>query len=216
MLNCLMHKCAASCHNLADHSKVACQEAVSDICPRGHFLTRRCHESCIPSACKACQRDDKLARQKQQAKLEEKQLKEAAEREHLQEMAELDAEIEKEHHQKRKAAKEAEERARAVLLWRRRADLAALTVKARTTIRASSMSTHQPGNASEPPQAHPLSRTYPEPSLACACKNCERENRRKQQAEEQDQQEREELIALNTLRLQALGISETGGAKFTS
>jgi hypothetical protein len=57
--------------------------------------------------CKACQHKDKLAKQKQEEELKEKNRKEAAEREHLQEMAEINAEIEKEQRQKRKANKSA-------------------------------------------------------------------------------------------------------------
>ncbi|KAJ2919492.1 hypothetical protein MD484_g924, partial [Candolleomyces efflorescens] len=183
ILNCLVHKCAARCHNLADHSKVPCQEEV-----RG-------------TSCKTCQRE---ARQKQQAELEEKQRQEAAERGYLR-MADVNAEIAKEHHRKREAERAAEMSTPAVSLWRKRADQAALMVKAPlTTFHPSSMCEHHLANVGEP-------------SLPRACKICERETRlarQMQQVEEQDQQE--ELIALNTLRLQALKIIETGGPKFTT
>ncbi|RXW21350.1 hypothetical protein EST38_g4498 [Candolleomyces aberdarensis] len=148
ILNCQVHKCTARCHNIADHSKIRCEELVSEKCPRGHPSTRKCHEPSVPGACKICHREDKLARKKQMADQEEKNRKEEAERKHLKEMAEIDAEIEKEQLQK-KEAKEAEERAQAIR--QRRADLAA----ARAAVPVGSMST--PRNI-ETPQTEPPQR----------------------------------------------------------
>ncbi|RXW16619.1 hypothetical protein EST38_g9234 [Candolleomyces aberdarensis] len=148
MLNCQVHTCPARCHNIVDHSKIRCEELVSEKCPRGHPLTRKCHETPVPGACKICDREDKLTRKKQLADLKEKERKEAAERKHLQEMAEIDAEIEKEQRQK-KEAKEAEERAQ--IIRQRRADLAA----ARAAVPVGSMST--PQNV-ETPQTEPPAR----------------------------------------------------------
>ncbi|RXW14679.1 hypothetical protein EST38_g11172, partial [Candolleomyces aberdarensis] len=134
MLNCQVHTCAARCHNIVDHSKIPCEELVSGKCLWGHSLTRRCHELSVPDACKICDSKDKSIRKKQLADLKERERNEAAERKHLQEMAEIDAEIDKEQRQK-KEEKEAEKREQAIL--QRRADLAALKG------RVGSMSTSQ-------------------------------------------------------------------------
>ncbi|KAJ2919476.1 hypothetical protein MD484_g928, partial [Candolleomyces efflorescens] len=154
MLNCQVHKCPSRCHNIVDHSKIPCEEVIPEKCSRGHPMARRCHEPSIPGACKICQREDNLAMKKQKAEQKEKDRKEAADRKHLQEMAEIDAEIEKEQRQ-RKEAKEAEEREQ--VIRQRKADLAAL--RARENIPVGSMST--PRIVSDPSQVAP-SQTVPQ------------------------------------------------------
>ncbi|RXW16623.1 hypothetical protein EST38_g9231 [Candolleomyces aberdarensis] len=149
MLNCQVHRCTSRCHNIVDHSKIPCEELVSGKCLWGHPLPRKCHELPVPGACKTCDREDKRIKKKQLADLKERERKEAAELKHLQEMAEIDAEIDKQ--RQKKEAKEAEERAQAIL--QRRAHLVAL--KARTGIPVGYMST--PQNV-EPPQTEPPQR----------------------------------------------------------
>ncbi|KAF2017639.1 P-loop containing nucleoside triphosphate hydrolase protein [Aaosphaeria arxii CBS 175.79] len=60
-LNCKMHTCPQRCHQLQDHSKMACRAVVVSHCPQKHKIKRRCHDIAALS-CKTC---DEEAKEKQ-------------------------------------------------------------------------------------------------------------------------------------------------------
>lgn len=138
-LSCKTHKCQSKCHNIADHTKIQCEERVEDKCDKGHLSSRRCHQPKPP--CKTCELDAKRARAKALADIREKERKDAAEREHLKELAEIEKEMEKEA-QRNKEAKEAQDRAN--ILRQKQADLAAMKLNVDLSIGSMSMPQSEP------------------------------------------------------------------------
>ena len=65
MLNCGLHKCPQSCHNLIDHSHMACTAMVKKLCPENHVMKRRCHDSAL-ATCRKCQVNLEEAEKKSQ------------------------------------------------------------------------------------------------------------------------------------------------------
>lgn len=112
ILNCGLHSCPQSCHQLYDHSKIQCQYVLNDRCPQGHLRTWKCHKP-PTNSCGKCEEDAKrLQQEKQKAlKLQEKRARE--EKEHLTRMAKLDTLIADER-QRVKDIQLSQERARAV------------------------------------------------------------------------------------------------------
>lgn len=165
MLNCNLHMCPSRCHNIVDHSKINCEEPVNEKCPRGHPLHRKCYQPPKP-ICKVCDREDKKAREKAEADLREKELRDKAEQQHLKEIAAIEAEIEKEQ-RKKKEAMEAQQREKA--LKQKQADLARL--RAQAALPTASMSTpqvppkarQQTTSLTSPPAQFSATSTLPDP-----------------------------------------------------
>ncbi|KAJ7857548.1 P-loop containing nucleoside triphosphate hydrolase protein [Mycena leptocephala] len=93
MLSCNLHKCARSCHQINDHSKVHCTELITLRCPRGHDNTKQCSDPPI-AGCAKCDRQDKLAEAKRQKEFARKQKREQEEADHLLQKKELEEKLE--------------------------------------------------------------------------------------------------------------------------
>ncbi|EFI27390.1 CbxX/CfqX family protein [Coprinopsis cinerea okayama7 len=144
MLNCNIHKCPSKCHHLSDHSKIKCDMMVPLQCPRGHKLARKCFDTLVPD-CKSCKRLDAVLLKKAQDDLKEKERREQEEAKHLEEIAKIDAEIQREK-EKRRRQKELEDQENA--RRQKLADLAAL----RATSDASSVPTGSAFNPMDEPE----------------------------------------------------------------
>lgn len=146
MLNCGVHKCPSKCHQLYDHSKMACEAVLDYTCPNNHRRTYRCHQP-PPSSCVKCQKSAELADKKKQKDFEKQQKRDDEQREHAKRITKLDEEIEAE----REAQKDQElARQRANALLQKQKDLA--DAKARTARRSAARNQPPaPGPSSLPP-----------------------------------------------------------------
>ncbi|KAK0501724.1 P-loop containing nucleoside triphosphate hydrolase protein [Armillaria luteobubalina] len=82
-LKCGRHVCPSKCHQLYDHSKMACHEIIPLRCtPKGHDQSYKCSES-PPLVCKKCERDTKLAEAQRQKDFERQRKRDEEEAEHL-------------------------------------------------------------------------------------------------------------------------------------
>ena len=90
MLSCGIHICPSKCHQLIDHSKMRCEVKVPSTCPNGHPRSSRCSDG-PPKNCAKCDREAKLAKQKQEREAAAKQRREAEQQEHLARMDALNA-----------------------------------------------------------------------------------------------------------------------------
>ncbi|KAF8523922.1 P-loop containing nucleoside triphosphate hydrolase protein [Hysterangium stoloniferum] len=103
VLNCKIHKCPSKCHQISDHSKMACEALMYTECPNnGHEQRWRCSKG-PPAACRKCDDDNRRAERKKQDEFK-----------HAEKLAELNAEIAKEA-EKQRDARTAEERENAIL-----------------------------------------------------------------------------------------------------
>src|SRR5690349_8591201 len=93
MLDCGVHKCTSSCHQLSDHSKILCQVPLSQNCVKGHKQRWKCHTG-PPAACSRCEQDKKAAEKKARKILEQNLKRDEEIRRHLAEVARLDDELE--------------------------------------------------------------------------------------------------------------------------
>jgi hypothetical protein len=119
MLKCGLHKCPQYCHNLHDHSKMACNLLVKSSCPQKHKITRRCHDT-AGAVCRECEAE---ARKKEELRQRDHQLeqeREAKQKAYANQLAELQAEIE---HEKRLMKGEMDDRERQNVLAQHRQDL---------------------------------------------------------------------------------------------
>lgn len=101
MLNCGLHKCSQFCHNLIDHSKVACTALIKSSCPEKHTIRRKCHDTAA-AVCQKCQAEarKKEVRRQRDHKLEQE--RETKQKAYAKELADVLAEIE--HEQRRRKA----------------------------------------------------------------------------------------------------------------
>ncbi|SMR53285.1 unnamed protein product [Zymoseptoria tritici ST99CH_3D1] len=80
LLNCGKHECERKCHQLADHSKIACSFPIEEECPKRHRLRWTCAEG-HPVSCRTCDMEAaaQRAQQERNAKLDqERQDRQAA------------------------------------------------------------------------------------------------------------------------------------------
>ncbi|RAL64195.1 hypothetical protein DID88_002088 [Monilinia fructigena] len=54
LLNCKIHHCPSSCHQILDHSKILCSVILEQRCPNGHKIRRKCHEGLPSTSCSKC------------------------------------------------------------------------------------------------------------------------------------------------------------------
>src|SRR5947207_10822107 len=93
-MSCGVHDCPQRCHQLFDHSKMACHNVVESVCSRNHRLSRPCFKKDLP--CTECDTEDRNRELKRQRdhKLEvERELKQ---KEYARQLAELQDEIARE------------------------------------------------------------------------------------------------------------------------
>ncbi|TDL30087.1 P-loop containing nucleoside triphosphate hydrolase protein [Rickenella mellea] len=91
-LNCGVHDCPSKCHQLYDHSKMPCEYIVYSKCSKGHDQSRKCHETPAPT-CAKCDREAKLALEKQQKAFELQQRRDAEQLAHDKKMADIEEQM---------------------------------------------------------------------------------------------------------------------------
>lgn len=88
MLNCGIHLCPQQCHQLYDHSKMACEHVLNSTCPKGHIKRWKCHTA-VPIACPKCEKEAKDLQRKVDKAFEEQRKRDREAQEHIRQMAEL-------------------------------------------------------------------------------------------------------------------------------
>jgi hypothetical protein len=80
LLNCEVHSCPHSCHQLQDHSKMPCESIVTSQCVKNHKITRKCHDkaAAICQKCEAAQRAQEKRRQRDHKLDQEREAKQQA------------------------------------------------------------------------------------------------------------------------------------------
>ncbi|KAF2085428.1 P-loop containing nucleoside triphosphate hydrolase protein [Saccharata proteae CBS 121410] len=87
-LSCGVHVCPSRCHQLSDHSKMACEHLVQTKCPRGHKRTSKCSFKHL-STCPSCEREDK----KRNRELKEQEKRDEQLADHAAQIAAIEDEI---------------------------------------------------------------------------------------------------------------------------
>ncbi|KAF8806261.1 P-loop containing nucleoside triphosphate hydrolase protein [Phlegmacium glaucopus] len=138
LLSCGVHKCPSKCHQIQDHSKMTCTENFSSTCDAGHPRAWKCSDG-PPKSCAKCEREAKLAKERQEQDLDAQKRRDAEQRAHLARLDALNAEITKEQ-QAREDERLGQERSRAIK--QKEDDLAALIAsRAEPTVPAPSVPT---------------------------------------------------------------------------
>ena len=126
MLNCGLHKCTSSCHQLFDHSKVLCRTVLTQKCVNGHNQSWQCHAG-APPACSKCERERKEMVKRTQRALEEKLKRDEKIQKHLKEVAKVEEEMDQITQSIKDARLDSEQKA---ILAQKRMDLAAARERA--------------------------------------------------------------------------------------
>ena len=160
MLSCKRHPCPSKCHQLADHSQMLCEQLSTDQCPAGHSQQWKCHKG-PPPTCIKCERQQELAEKKRQERFALQERRDAEQRDHERQMAELEAKEARERETIR-YAQEDKERKRA--LEQKRMDVEAVVERARA---ATSPPAQAPTHPQPPsPTDSPLAASVPVAPLA--------------------------------------------------
>ena len=130
LLSCNQHPCPSKCHQLADHSQMLCEDVSSAPCPNGHIQRWKCHKG-PPPTCIQCDLAQELAERKRQEQFALQEQRDAKQRAHERQMAELEADLTHKRETLR-YTREAEERKRA--LAQKRMDVDAVTELVRAII----------------------------------------------------------------------------------
>lgn len=102
-LACGVHGCPKKCHKQRDHSNAECIEKITSRCPAvGHTLVYQCSKG-PPLTCRNCDREQRLAKEKQRRDLLEQQKRDEEHRAHQETIDKLNAEIEQERKRRREA-----------------------------------------------------------------------------------------------------------------
>ena len=88
LLNCGSHKCPQRCHQLYDHSKMACEHVMDATCTKGHVRRWKCHMA-APVACPKCEKEAKDLERKMDKVFEDQRRRDREAQEHSRKMAEL-------------------------------------------------------------------------------------------------------------------------------
>ncbi|KAH7122786.1 P-loop containing nucleoside triphosphate hydrolase protein [Dendryphion nanum] len=130
MLSCEIHKCPQFCHNLIDHSKVACTVVIKSFCPEKHTIRRKCHDKAA-AVCQKCQAEARKKEERRQRDHKLEQEREAKEKAYAQELANVLAEIE---HEQRRMKADMDDQERQNVLAQHRRDLKNLRNAKNSTI----------------------------------------------------------------------------------
>ena len=152
MLNCGLHKCTSSCHQLLDHSKVLCRTVLTLKCINGHNQSWQCHSG-APPACSNCERDRKEAAKRAQRALEQKLKRDDIIQNHLKEVAKIEDEMEQITQSIKDAQLNSEQKA---VLAQKRMDLSAAKERADET-----RNSHQKDPLGVFKDDHPSSKSLP-------------------------------------------------------
>ena len=147
MLSCGIHACPQRCHQLHDHSKMPCDHLLNSLCPKGHPQSWMCRMT-RPLSCHKCDQEARALQRKQQKAFELQQKRDAEQREHARQVAELEEKIELEV-QALKDGQISKERADAI--QQKKADLAAMTALASRTTSSPPHSKDSPKNQKQAP-----------------------------------------------------------------
>ncbi|KAF8321990.1 uncharacterized protein EI90DRAFT_3292574 [Cantharellus anzutake] len=112
ILNCGNHPCPSKCHQLVDHSKIKCRTKVVTKCTKDHKVHKECYDKNAIANCPSCKRQKKQT--------EEAANRAAEQAAHDENMAELDAELER---QLRAAQTQKATQERAAALEQKRQDI---------------------------------------------------------------------------------------------
>ena len=88
MLNCGVHQCPQKCHQLHDHSKMACEHVLNATCQKGHVRRWRCY-SAPPVACPKCEQEARDFERKMNKAFEDQRRRDREAQEHARRMADL-------------------------------------------------------------------------------------------------------------------------------
>ena len=148
LLNCGVHPCPQSCHQLQDHSKMQCKSIVTSQCVNNHKVSRKCHDiaAAVCKKCEAAKRAQEKRRQRDHQLDQERQAKQEA---YLAQLVEIKEEIE---HQQRLLKNRAEATEQAAAIAQGKKDLENLKKRA-----------SEPTRRNQPPSAR---KQEPEPGLA--------------------------------------------------
>ena len=129
ILSCGIHACPQRCHQLHDHSKMPCDHLLYSQCPKGHPQSWMCQTKRPPS-CHKCDHEARAVERKQKKAFELQQKRDAEQREHARQMAELEEKIDLEV----LALKDGQiSKERADAIQQKKADLTAMTALASRT-----------------------------------------------------------------------------------
>ncbi|CAI6339749.1 unnamed protein product [Periconia digitata] len=120
LLNCNQHKCPHKCHQLQDHSKMACRAIVESFCPKNHKTSNLCYKS-TGQSCKKCEKEAKASEKKRKRAWELDRERQAKQDAYAAELTQLEEEIE---HEKRRMKDLTDEQARNNVLAQKKLDLA--------------------------------------------------------------------------------------------
>jgi hypothetical protein len=127
VLNCNIHICPHSCHQLQDHSKMNCKAIITSKCPKSHKITRKCYDKAAMT-CRKCEAEAKAAVKRQQRDYKLDQDRQAKQQAYAVRLNEIQDEIE---HQERLMSDRAEEQNRQNALAQKKQDLLNLKNKAK-------------------------------------------------------------------------------------
>jgi hypothetical protein len=163
-LSCGLHSCPSKCHQLSNHSKMQCEYILYSKCPKSHNQQWKCHKG-PPIVCAQCEKDTKLAEKKQKEDFDLQEKRDAEQRLHDQQLAEIDAKIALET-QALRDAQIAEERDRALRQKQKDLEAAAKLVATRKAASSKEPSEPPPRPPSPPsvPPSGPPSGPLPDPS----------------------------------------------------
>ncbi|KAF2030476.1 P-loop containing nucleoside triphosphate hydrolase protein [Setomelanomma holmii] len=169
LLNCKLHPCPQKCHQLVDHSKMACKAIVTFQCSKGHKIKRKCHDKAA-AMCKTCQ-EEALAQEKRLRRdFELDEQRRTNQQAYATKLAEIQAEIE--HHQRILRDRAIEEEQRNALTQKKQdlQNMKQLAKEPRKVSEVTAPAPHPPASIPPPSQFQnannddPHSLTTPEPS----------------------------------------------------
>jgi DNA replication protein DnaC len=166
MLNCNIHTCPHSCHQLQDHSKMDCKAIVSSKCPKNHKVTRKCHDKAA-ALCRKCEAEAKAAEKRRQRDYKLDQERQAKQHAYADRLSEIEDEIE---HQKRLLGDRAEEDDRQNALAQKKQDLLNLKNKVKLPV-VSTQSVDMTQKPSVTLQPSPIAEAYVDPRPASLNRN---------------------------------------------
>jgi hypothetical protein len=138
-----------------------CTERNSSFCDAGHKQSWKCSDG-RPKTCPKCEREAKLAKERQEREIEAQRRRDIEQREHLARLDVINAQIDKEH-QAQEDARLKQERSQSIKL--KENDLAALIAsRAEPTVPAVPDPRHPPASAPEASTLSKLQQMLPSPS----------------------------------------------------
>src|ERR1700722_5784187 len=153
ILNCGIHSCPSKCHQISDHSKMACTYIMEYTCPAGHRQSWKCHKG-PPLICLKCERDKVIAEKKKQEDFALQKKRDEDQQKHTQQINEFDAKIKR----KRDALRDAQiaEERKQVILQKEKdlKDVAQLAAQA-SQPPPESVASSPPNKISSPPPKKP-------------------------------------------------------------